>query len=103
MCWALCSELRIRGKVLTCQEETAALTHTTKPCDASAILEMHARGFGTSWTNPTREGKGQAGKALESKEEGQGLHWCDHHWGCPLQSSGLSHQGKNCLVDLLVV
>ena len=74
MCWALCSELWIRRQVLevlTGQEETDTLIHFTKPRDGSAILAMHARGFGTSWTNSIREweGAGKKGSRKQGKIE----------------------------------
>ena len=86
MCWALCSELWIRQQVLevlTGQEETDTLIHFTKPRDGSAILAMHARGFGTSWTNSIREGEGAGKKG--SRKQGSGLRfalvWLS--WGLP--------------------
>lgn len=80
-------------------EKTDTLIHITKPRDVSAVMEMHASGFGTSGTDWTGEGEGaggQAGEVLESKEEERGLHLCGCHWDRPLQRSGLSQQ-KNQL------
>lgn len=64
MCWALCSELRIRQQVLEAlarQQEMDTLTHIT-----GCVMEMHISGFATLGAHSTREWGG-AGRKVPNK------------------------------------